>query len=1187
MSKNNKNIKIYELATKETRTGAPQTDWHASEPWDEANVNAILDPMGAVKNRRITSYPSPIGQLHFYKDAFEYWAERREEDVNDIYYQAVSDILDIWEIMFNWDQFSTNLDFSIWNTDQIEGLLQSRYKGHKILGNSLKLFLLDPDDPALSEIKRIYLIRYAGKLIAGSSPYTGFFLPPEKTNSNIPIPGSENEFYLSTARPLHTRNPKFKAYLYKLSFVLETQNISSYKVLTNYVTQQRRLDPNGNVLMGDSSNISDIVSDYEEYEDIYNSKNLKINLIDNIHPPLALKKYKLGIEESCGFLIDATYPMDQPVLALKAKPEGPSKEYLPGQKWNPELKISHFPLESDIYNRKLPGTNIVHPWITIGDFLEESIIQVPYPIDENYFFLGTSEKESSFLLPIKPLYFKFFTLEDLQRHLNIKVLKEANRLKVRVELNIPLKNQFSGDNLRFMRDYESGRSIKSSADLRESDDGIGNVIPYDLGLLIFPFLKVQNVDELNDFFKVGLIDGGNDSSNLHPASLEFYREEGRGQAISQSRDLVIEERNALREDESGSIYYEINNKIFDFIQTKAFDADNSLIQGLIIPNWPEKALGQRAIKVSVDLGTTNTNISLRLDKAKPKSLEFEEVDSLIGRLDKISESFLIGKDYTETEKYDTWLGGDVFVHDIIKKQRHEFIPSILGELYSFPLRTALSVKSGVEGNSQGYRVLGNANIAFAFNKRFYEEKNWDIYTNLKWSNKEEGQARLRVFLYQLLYMIRTRIILDNGDPRNTHLFWFYPLSMSNNRRNMLARLWNDGCRNILKTTQISEVPESEAPYYFLEAGGKIKGSTVLLTDIGGGTTDILIISKSEDSPQREIKKSNSFTFAADTVFGCPEVDRENYTAKHNGFTKTFKPIIEKRIRNLIDSAPKANQSRYQELEATLNWYFEGNSMSAEDIISFFFSQKEFEFSKKLEQDYAFKQVFLFFFSALYFHCAQVFKSSDIPPPTDIYFSGNGSKMIRLISFRLSDIATVISEIFKEVLELEKSPNITLHQAEKPKESTSHGILFKQDENKLKINPDSLEKLNKPILGENFSWDSPPKNESITYGMIDKAKFNVEESAYFRFLDLYFDLHQSLRFKQTFDIRISDTHSLKNQLKNRFREKHKNLFDVWINRQSRGGGLDDEIEETIFFLAVKDALQELVNQAAQQHNVTNN
>ena len=1173
---NNKKTKIYEPATDENRAGNLLSDWHKSAPWDKVNANAILDPSGAVKSRRITSYPSPIGQIHFYQDAFEYWSqENLEDDLQDIYYQAVSDVLDIWEIMFNWDQFIPKLDFSVWDPKQIHGLQQSRYPGHRILGNSLNMFLLDRGHEVLKEINKLYLLRYEDKLIAGTSPFTGFFLPPKTDDIRIPVPASDDQYYLETARPLHRRNPKFRAYMYRMAFILGNQHTPSYRILRKYINQQRERDPEGNYLRGDGTRPDEIIDSYNSYTDIQNEDKTPINLLETTDPPIPMKKYKLTIEDNCGFFVDSTVDLDCKVLALKTKPEGPSKNYLPGQKWNRELEVPHFPEVADIYKRILPGTAIAYPWITVGDLLEECIIQLPYKVDNKHFYPGLPNGTSAFLIPVKPLFFKFFSIEDLRKRLRMKII-DATR--VRVELSIPLRNNHIEDTLAFVRDYEIKKNIPSIADLRQSNDGTGAIVSYDLGVLIFPFIRITDVPEFNDFFKVGLIDGGNDYNKSIAAKIDFFRESELGEALAESANFLSESRNPLQEHEAGSIYYEIRERIFDFMQVHVSTGNGLQVRGLIIPVWPTQTLGTGSVNVSVDLGTTNTHVAFKSDSRPPDSLHFHESDLPVVRLDKIPEDLSGKNGVSETEKFDKSFETDFFVEDLIKKQRYEFIPSILGDLYSFPLRTALSVKRGMSKNSNGYKVLGNANIAFAFNKRFQEESNWDIYTNLKWSKNEIDEARLKVFLFQLLYLIRTRIIYDGGDPRNTTLFWFFPLSMGGHQRNMLGKMWEEGCQKILKTNKTIGTPESEAPYYFLQATGELRGTTILLADIGGGTTDILIISDSDDVKQMESRKANSFTFAGDTVFGNQRADRGNYVAKNNGFTQAFRPVIEQKIRDLLEAAPRTERFRYQELEKTLHWYFDNNNqMSAEDIISFFFSQKEFEFAKKLEQDHAFKQVFMFFFTALFYHSAQVFKATDTPPPTDIYFSGNGSKMIRLISTRLEDTSKVIAEIFREVLGLGavKPPN--LHQAESPKESTSNGILYKQD-NELKKYPE----FNiHPVLGENLQWASEQESEIITYKKIRDAKFDVEKSEYFKFLNLYFELYQKLRFKQTFDIRIQDIHALHEQLKSRFKEHQESLYKKWIFREARGSSLDDEIEETIFFVAVKDGLQELIEQAAKQ------
>ena len=67
--------------------------------------------------------------------------------------------------------------------------------------------------------------------------------------------------------------------------------------------------------------------------------------------------------------------------------------------------------------RVLPFEGSLHPYLTISDFLEETIIKVPHTLNNTNYFDGRikiDKSEMAFLLPITPLFFKYFTVEELR-----------------------------------------------------------------------------------------------------------------------------------------------------------------------------------------------------------------------------------------------------------------------------------------------------------------------------------------------------------------------------------------------------------------------------------------------------------------------------------------------------------------------------------------------------------------------------------------------------------------------------------------------------------------------------------------------------------------------------------------------------------------------------------------------------
>ena len=91
-------------------------------------------------------------------------------------------------------------------------------------------------------------------------------------------------------------------------------------------------------------------------------------------------------------------------------------------------------------------------------------------------------------------------------------------------------------------------------------------------------------------------------------------------------------------------------------------------------------------------------------------------------------------------------------------------------------------------------------------------------------------------------MLRTKELLNKGDLSKTEIVWFYPASMTQNRFNKFKAEWENTFATLFGApiSNIIAASESVAPYYYHKAK-KGATSTVVSVDIGGGTTDVLIV----------------------------------------------------------------------------------------------------------------------------------------------------------------------------------------------------------------------------------------------------------------------------------------------------------------------------------------------------------
>lgn len=1202
-------------------------DWsELTELYEGNSIDKIIDVAGASVTRRVTSYPTPLARMHFFEDSFQYVSEEKHFYKNTIFHEAVSHCLDVWEILFNYEIFKNKLSIREWNFSAIKELKNSHEIGHQILGKSLDLFLQQDKAVQLDgTIDRIYLISYEGHLIAGSSPYTGFFTldfsKDEEGNTVTPfkieVPGVPHLNYFSSIRSLTKRDKTFQEYLYKL--IKSQDNINKYfehfygyidKYVETTTTISRLEMENPLQILLEYNNIKKTIDAQQGNETIkitlptYNtvaSGNTKLTLLDKVkirdtveveheakksyidaQNGIEVKYRSISIDEDCGFVIQATTDKhsNKKVLALKQRPEGNRKKYL-SINWDDGISVPHYHSES-WESRELPSWNIRHPYLVMSDLLEEYLIELPYNINDRAFHT-CSVGDSQYLLPIKPLYFEFFTVDDLEKHLTVKISGINDNREVIASLTIPLVND---QIIKFERKYQVSDNFRTYEDIHNSKDGKGHIIDYNLGLTLFPFLKTSE-KKFNDFYKIGCIDG--ELGVDREAELHFYEQTESAPLEENDKRLITTIRvpkDYQKRNIAGSKYYElvrntdnVNNRgDFDYIQAKVYAAGKAeSIKGLIIPKWNNnraKAMQTNKFTFAVDFGTTNSHVAYKKEGGNPTPFSITEGKLHIERLDKEMDK----QNISSTEKFDYKDKSlDDFVDRVIRKQRMEFIPSIIGDVYSFPLRTAVSQTSISQVTKGGFNLFGNTNIAFGLNRDAYSNKELSIstaYTDLKWSSDPLNQERVDVFIKELLYMMRTMVILNDGNPNLTKLYWFTPLNMAPTIYKNLSDVWTNNFAKIFHTGQKAiSISESEAPYY--DSIDKFNTNDVLTIDIGGMTTDILYIQAKQPI------FGSSFSFAGNALYGdFPSLEAK----KDNGFVRAFAEDIESNIEAAINNTKNAyKRTMYKE---SLTFYKSAlaNPMTrSEDIINFFYSDDNFRFSEILKNSHDFKIVFLLHYMGILYHSAQIIEDTDNSCPADIYFSGNGSKMFNIINAADKSILNrIATRIFSKVLNEEVK--IEIHLSENPKEASCNGALKSGLAHSQKPTKD----LKHIHIGENITWgDNPPtKPKEATYEEIQQARknFNAQSSEYYKFVDLFFEIYEAEDFAYNFAIKL-DTTKLKHLLKDD--DDTGNFHFRGTNWQThKGSDRKAPITETVFFYPLMGAINKvLTNLANKRKGVT--
>ena len=90
-----------------------------------------------------------------------------------------------------------------------------------------------------------------------------------------------------------------------------------------------------------------------------------------------------------------------------------------------------------------------------------------------------------------------------------------------------------------------------------------------------------------------------------------------------------------------------------------------------------------------------------------------------------------------------------------------------------------------------------------------------------------------------------------------------------------------------------------------------------------------------------------------------------------------------------------------------------NSMVVEKGID----SKAIDFNRILQDDENFKIVFVLFYTSIIYHIAQIVKEKGLTPPRHITFSGNGSRIIKVISTDSRLLAKYTKVIFEKVMNI--------------------------------------------------------------------------------------------------------------------------------------------------------------------------
>jgi len=643
------------------------------------------------------------------------------------------------------------------------------------------------------------------------------------------------------------------------------------------------------------------------------------------------------------------------------------------------------------------------------NYFSEAIIKVPYRLSSGKFqtmeFVNEDpnrNRDYDYLIPLSSQAFEVIGKGDLTA-----ICQEKNKA---VEVT------FKHNGEEFKKTYRLETAAVKS--------GEGVIVSLDTAKVNFDFALFPNAlsakAEENNYFKilVSAFDGNDRKTfTVDDVNLDFYRDyDGKYQLIETAVDNSFEYgirpafvRSQQGESVCGSKFYEVFNTNFDaiFARVAIEGKDYSFV---LFPIWNKVEQSNKVFEYAIDFGTSNTYISRR-EKGEMKEPQQLSMDEPI-------VSYL--HDKTGSSQQNPVLCWENNTPDVFKTAfKTEFVPPFIdGKVYRFPIRTALCF-SGED--SSKLSLFDNSNIAFFYEKSTPAE-NQRIITNIKWSSDEKC---LRVFIRELLLIIKADILQEHGVLAKTGVIWFRPLSFKERERVTFEKIWAEESKYILNIEspkeQIKCYTESEAPYYYFNAKDEYKSvESVAIVDIGGGSTDFVYFQKGEP----EI--ANSVHFGCDVMWGNAFDKMTN--SRKNGIFNKYKETIR------FETEP---------LKSLNSLMVSNDDSTTQDIINFWISNNaETGIADKLRNDFAF--AFAYHFTATIYYLASMLKAKEFGYPRTITFSGNGSRYIDQYITSNEPLLTNITHLVMSRVFGTEISDIQLVLPEIRKESTCYGGLYHKE-----------------------------------------------------------------------------------------------------------------------------------------------
>lgn len=946
--------------TYEGWNGTPTT------PYNSQTIATIIAPTGAVSNKEITSIPSPFARIDLVKSAFAEINQAcngkignallAELDKDTIYHKMVSDSLDVGEIFFNIDKYKKEIQIITWSPDDLQHQLNSPSSsfGQKCYADSLlNYWLANASTYNFNSVNNIYILNYIGagaprplNVIGATSPATLFFSNANDLSYVKDIQFGQDKPFDNVFQPLYKRDEKYIEFLWWLkssipNFATLFPEVHAYLQYTYMAISNPILKSKLNLLQNQGNSMPEglLPISVNFGNQTNNVEILGYQLYQKAMQPIGKSDFtiKSSIRPQCNYL----------VLPVEAGNKYSNWIYTTAA-WGTNNSAPAFD-STPIIHRTLPLDGTPQPYLTISDFLEDNIYLSPYKLNSTSFYDGSSdEDEQAYLLPLKPLFFEFFSAEELVNNKMVSFEHIAGD-NVRVTLSIPTQKGF----VEYSRLYSPTdvNLVQNSGHLVETDE------LEDCDVMIQPAVAMPK--NVSPYYTLAAV-----SPFTKRMGLTFYK---RGKVVIPSNGEQVRNGN-VRQLYKTRVYTMTSR--FECIQLNFKDGN-----GMLIPTLPEVNAG-RSVSFAVDLGTSNTHVEYVVDgnTKKCSPLEYSASDRMMAMafLPKPNNLVLDG---VELEADDLRMVKSCLERD--------FMPDAITSkgTFHFPTRTVLSYSKGMDWNLAS-NPMEMANICLPYGKQMPLGYN-DYAVDIKWSSSVNAQSRVASYIKNILLVLRNKTLTLGGELDKTTLTWFYPTSMTPYRINLFQNVWNTEFHKCFgQNAVLDNMSESVAPANY-HTQNNSTAKDMLTIDIGGGTTDMAFAS------QGKVGYVTSFRFAANALFE----DSFSRVSSNNGIVDYFKPQYLELARSV------------KELESILASYDTTSANMANVLFTLAdipvvreekIADDKVNFLTKLRNDSTFKLEFIIFYAAILYHAGKMIKAENLSLPRHIAFSGNGSNVLKVL-----------------------------------------------------------------------------------------------------------------------------------------------------------------------------------------------